>query len=60
MVKVKKSTQRLANMTSMYDLLLHKEDAYFKQSVSSAVVVKKEYIPRKDIVENLAQIYGTY
>ena len=45
MVKVKQSTQRLANMTSMYDLLLHKEDAYFKQSVSNAVVVKKEYIP---------------
>ncbi len=60
MVKVKKSVQRLVNATSMYDCILHKEDAYFNQCVSGAKVVRKEYVARKDIEENLARIYGTY
>ena len=52
------TVERIFNATSMHHIDLHKEDAFYNQCVSGAVVVKRVYVQRDDAEENISRIFG--
>jgi hypothetical protein len=56
--KTVKTVERIFNATSMHHCDLHKEDVFYNQCVSGAVVVKRVYVQRDDAEENISRIFG--